>query len=46
MKAPLAILLAILGVAAAIACIPFLGASNVTLNFLIVALLIALPDDR
>ena len=45
MKAPLAILLAILGAAAAIACIPFLGASNVTLNFLVVALLVALAGQ-
>jgi len=37
--------LAVLGVTAAIACIPFLGASNVTLNFLIVALLIALAGQ-
>ncbi len=41
MKTPLAVL----GVAAAIACVPFLGASNVTLNFLIVALLIALAGQ-
>lgn len=38
-------LLAVLSVAAAIACIPLLGASNVTLNFLIVALLIALAGQ-
>jgi branched-chain amino acid transport system permease protein len=41
MKTPLAAL----GVAAVIACIPLLGASNVTLNFLIVALLIALAGQ-
>jgi branched-chain amino acid transport system permease protein len=41
MKAPLAVL----GVAAAIACIPSLGASNVTLNFLVVALLVALAGQ-
>src|SRR6516225_8402249 len=45
MKAPLAILLAILGAAAAISCFPFLGASNVTLNFLVVALLVALAGQ-
>jgi len=38
-------LLPVLIVTAAIACIPFLGASNVTLNFLIVALLIALAGQ-
>ena len=36
---------AVFGVTAALACIPFVGASNVTLNFLIVALLIALAGQ-
>jgi branched-chain amino acid transport system permease protein len=41
MKAPVAVL----AVVAASACIPLFGASNVTLNFLIVALLIALAGQ-
>jgi branched-chain amino acid transport system permease protein len=41
MKAPLAVF----GISAALACIPFLGVSNVTLNFLVFALIIALAGQ-
>src|ERR1700750_1283621 len=41
MRAPVAVLL----VCGVLACIPLLGASNVTLNFLVVALLIALAGQ-
>lgn len=38
-------LLAVLGVSAALACIPFFGVSNVTLNFLVFALIVALAGQ-
>jgi branched-chain amino acid transport system permease protein len=39
------VLLPVLAIIAALACVPFLGASNVTLNFLVVALLTALAGQ-